>query len=77
VGGGHNFAEYKDMLEHAGFTGIVDTNLVDLKIQPVKASKCPYAVYLRCGNFELRRAGGPSSEGNREESVEQINDGRD
>ncbi len=41
VGGGHNFAEYKDMLEHAGFTGIVDTNLVDLKTQPVKASKCP------------------------------------
>lgn len=38
-GGAYNFAEYKDMLEHAGFTNIVDTNIVDLKIQPVKATK--------------------------------------
>jgi 2-polyprenyl-3-methyl-5-hydroxy-6-metoxy-1,4-benzoquinol methylase len=38
-GGAYNFAEYKDMLEHAGFTNIVDTNMVDLKIQPIKATK--------------------------------------
>jgi hypothetical protein len=41
VGGAYNFAEHKDMLEHAGFTGIGDANLVDLRIQPVKASKRP------------------------------------
>jgi SAM-dependent methyltransferase len=39
AGGAYNFAEYKDMLEHAGFTNIVDTNIVDLKIQPIKATK--------------------------------------
>ena len=39
AGGAYNFAEYKDMLEHAGYTNIVDTNIVDLKIQPVKATK--------------------------------------
>jgi ubiquinone/menaquinone biosynthesis C-methylase UbiE len=38
-GGAYNFEEYKDMLERAGFTNIVDTNMVDLKIQPIKASK--------------------------------------
>jgi hypothetical protein len=42
--GAYNFAEYKDMLEHAGFTGIGDANLVDLRIQPVKASKRPQDV---------------------------------
>jgi 2-polyprenyl-3-methyl-5-hydroxy-6-metoxy-1,4-benzoquinol methylase len=35
----YDFAEYKDMLEHAGYTSIVDTNIVDLKIQPIKATK--------------------------------------
>ena len=39
AGGAYNFAEYKDMLEHAGYTDIVDTNIVDLKIQPIKATK--------------------------------------
>lgn len=39
AGGAYNFAEYKDMLEHAGYTNIVDTNIVDLKIQPIKATK--------------------------------------
>jgi 2-polyprenyl-3-methyl-5-hydroxy-6-metoxy-1,4-benzoquinol methylase len=39
AGGAYNFAEYKDMLDHAGFTNIVDTNIVDLKIQPIKATK--------------------------------------
>jgi hypothetical protein len=41
AGGAYNFDEYKDMLEHAGFTNIVDTNIVDLKIQPIKAAKAP------------------------------------
>ena len=39
AGGAYNFQEYKDMLEHAGYTNIVDTNIVDLKIQPIKATK--------------------------------------
>lgn len=39
AGGAYNFQEYKDMLERAGFTDIVDTNIVDLKIQPIKATK--------------------------------------
>jgi 2-polyprenyl-3-methyl-5-hydroxy-6-metoxy-1,4-benzoquinol methylase len=39
AGGAYNFAEYKDMLEHAGYTNIVDTNIVDLKIQPIKATR--------------------------------------
>jgi len=39
AGGAYNFKEYKDMLEHAGYTDIVDTNIVDLKIQPIKATK--------------------------------------
>jgi 2-polyprenyl-3-methyl-5-hydroxy-6-metoxy-1,4-benzoquinol methylase len=39
AGGAYNFTEYKDMLEHAGFTDIADNNLVDLRIQPVKAGK--------------------------------------
>jgi 2-polyprenyl-3-methyl-5-hydroxy-6-metoxy-1,4-benzoquinol methylase len=39
AGGAYNFKEYKDMLEHAGYTNIVDTNLVDLKIQPIKATR--------------------------------------
>jgi len=39
AGGAYNFAEYQDMLEHAGFTNIVDTNIVDLRIQPIKATK--------------------------------------
>jgi 2-polyprenyl-3-methyl-5-hydroxy-6-metoxy-1,4-benzoquinol methylase len=39
AGGAYNFEEYKDMLEHAGYTNIVDTNIVDLRIQPVKATK--------------------------------------
>ena len=38
-GGAYNFEEYKDMLEHAGYTDIVDTNIVDLRIQPIKATK--------------------------------------
>jgi len=39
AGGAYNFEEYKDMLEHAGYANIVDTNIVDLKIQPIKATK--------------------------------------
>jgi len=39
AGGAYNFQEYKDMLERARFTDIVDTNIVDLKIQPIKATK--------------------------------------
>jgi 2-polyprenyl-3-methyl-5-hydroxy-6-metoxy-1,4-benzoquinol methylase len=39
AGGAYNFEEYKDMLEHAGYTNILDTNIVDLKIQPIKATK--------------------------------------
>jgi 2-polyprenyl-3-methyl-5-hydroxy-6-metoxy-1,4-benzoquinol methylase len=39
AGGAYNFEEYKDMLEHAGYTNIADTNIVDLRIQPIKASK--------------------------------------
>jgi 2-polyprenyl-3-methyl-5-hydroxy-6-metoxy-1,4-benzoquinol methylase len=39
AGGAYNFEEYKDMLEHAGYTNIVDTSIVDLKIQPIKATK--------------------------------------
>jgi 2-polyprenyl-3-methyl-5-hydroxy-6-metoxy-1,4-benzoquinol methylase len=39
AGGAYNFEEYKDMLEHAGYTNIVDTNIVDLKIHPIKATK--------------------------------------
>jgi 2-polyprenyl-3-methyl-5-hydroxy-6-metoxy-1,4-benzoquinol methylase len=39
TGGAYNFEEYKDMLKHAGYTNIVDTNIVDLKIQPIKATK--------------------------------------
>jgi 3-hydroxy-5-methyl-1-naphthoate 3-O-methyltransferase len=39
AGGAYNFEEYKDMLERAGFTNIVDTNIADLKIQPIKATK--------------------------------------
>ncbi|MGA8848913.1 MAG: methyltransferase domain-containing protein [Dehalococcoidia bacterium] len=39
AGGAYNFQEYKDMLEHAGYTNIVDTNIVDLSIQPIKATK--------------------------------------
>jgi 2-polyprenyl-3-methyl-5-hydroxy-6-metoxy-1,4-benzoquinol methylase len=39
AGGAYNFKEYKDMLEHAGFTNIVDTNILDLRIQPIKATK--------------------------------------
>jgi len=38
-GGAYNFEEYKDMLEHAGYTDIVDTNIVELRIQPIKATK--------------------------------------
>jgi len=40
AGGAYNFEEYRDMLEHAGFTDILDTNIVDLRIQPIKATKC-------------------------------------
>jgi 2-polyprenyl-3-methyl-5-hydroxy-6-metoxy-1,4-benzoquinol methylase len=39
AGAAYNFAEYKDMLEHAGFTNIVDMDIVDLRIQPIKATK--------------------------------------
>ena len=39
AGGAYNFEEYKHMLEHAGYANIVDTNIVDLKIQPIKATK--------------------------------------
>jgi len=35
----YDFEEYKAMLKHAGFTNIVDTNIVDLEIQPIKAIK--------------------------------------
>jgi ubiquinone/menaquinone biosynthesis C-methylase UbiE len=35
----YDFEEYKDMLEHAGYTNIVDTNIVDMSIQPIKATK--------------------------------------
>jgi 2-polyprenyl-3-methyl-5-hydroxy-6-metoxy-1,4-benzoquinol methylase len=38
-GGTYTFQEYEDMLEHADFTNIVDTNIVDLRIQPIKATK--------------------------------------
>jgi 2-polyprenyl-3-methyl-5-hydroxy-6-metoxy-1,4-benzoquinol methylase len=39
AGGAYNFQEYKDMLERARFTDIVDTNIADLRIQPIKATK--------------------------------------
>jgi hypothetical protein len=39
AGGAYNFEEYRDMLERAGYTDIVDSNIVDLKIQPLKATK--------------------------------------
>jgi 2-polyprenyl-3-methyl-5-hydroxy-6-metoxy-1,4-benzoquinol methylase len=39
TGGAYNLQEYKDMLERACFTDIVDTNIADLKIQPIKATK--------------------------------------
>jgi hypothetical protein len=35
----YDFQEYKDMLVHAGYTNIVDTNIVDLTIQLIKATK--------------------------------------
>jgi ubiquinone/menaquinone biosynthesis C-methylase UbiE len=38
-GAAYNFAEYKDMLERARFTDIVDTNIADLKMHPIKATK--------------------------------------
>ncbi|OGN96797.1 MAG: hypothetical protein A2Z77_00115 [Chloroflexi bacterium RBG_13_51_36] len=39
AGAAYNFQEYKDMLERARFTDIVDTNITDLRIQPIKATK--------------------------------------
>ncbi len=39
AGAAYNFQEYKDMLERASFTDIVDTDIVDLRIQPIKAIK--------------------------------------
>jgi 2-polyprenyl-3-methyl-5-hydroxy-6-metoxy-1,4-benzoquinol methylase len=38
-GAPYDFAEYKYMLEHAGYTNIVDTNIADMGIQPIKATK--------------------------------------
>jgi 2-polyprenyl-3-methyl-5-hydroxy-6-metoxy-1,4-benzoquinol methylase len=39
AGAAYNFQEYKDMLERARFRDIADTNIVDLRIQPIKATK--------------------------------------
>ncbi|MDH4366689.1 MAG: methyltransferase domain-containing protein [Dehalococcoidia bacterium] len=39
AGGAYNLQEYKDMLGRARFTDIVDTNIPDLKVQPIKATK--------------------------------------
>jgi SAM-dependent methyltransferase len=39
AGGAYNFKEYKDMLEHAGYANILDTNIADLKIQPIKGTR--------------------------------------
>lgn len=38
-GAAYNFQDYKDMLERARFTDIVDMNMRDLRIQPIKATK--------------------------------------
>jgi 2-polyprenyl-3-methyl-5-hydroxy-6-metoxy-1,4-benzoquinol methylase len=40
-GGIYNFEEYKDMLERAGFTNVAVTNIEDLSMQPIKATKLP------------------------------------
>ncbi len=45
------------MLEHAGYTNIVDTNIVDSKIQPIKASKRSSHADGDCGGIELERGG--------------------
>jgi 2-polyprenyl-3-methyl-5-hydroxy-6-metoxy-1,4-benzoquinol methylase len=47
AGGAYSFQEYKDMLESARFTNIVDTNIGDLKIQPIKATKRSYHLHGR------------------------------
>jgi SAM-dependent methyltransferase len=39
AGAAYNFEEYKDMLEQAGYADIVDINIADLRIQPIKATK--------------------------------------
>jgi ubiquinone/menaquinone biosynthesis C-methylase UbiE len=36
----YDFQEYKDMLEHAGYTNIVDNHIADLGIQLIRATKC-------------------------------------
>jgi len=38
-GAAYNFQEYKDMLGRARFTDIVDFNIANLKVQPIKATK--------------------------------------
>jgi SAM-dependent methyltransferase len=39
AGAAYNFEEYRDMLDQAGYTDIVDSNIADLRIQPIKATK--------------------------------------
>jgi 2-polyprenyl-3-methyl-5-hydroxy-6-metoxy-1,4-benzoquinol methylase len=39
AGAAYNLQEYKDMLERARFTDIVDTNIADVDVHPIRATK--------------------------------------